>query len=263
MKSLRSLILMVAMTFSCAPFANTLLSDMSDLWWIPTESGWGVTVTHQGDIAFLTFFIYGQDGKAAWYTGQAAYTGKNSGGAYIFTGPVYQVAGPWFGTSTFNPNLVTVRQAGTVTFTAFLNAATLAYAIDGVSVTKNVVRQTFRNNDMTGDYMGAMKSTQSGCRSLFDNGDFNDSVEYSVTSSATNFSMRVTQLDRSTCTYTGNYVQSGRFGSSEGTYTCTRGATGTYQVVELEAGISGFTGRYAASDNFCTAISGRFAAMRK
>ncbi len=263
MKTLRFLILMVTLTFASTGFANTFLSDMTDLWWNPAESGWGVTVTHQGDVAFMTFFIYGQDGKAAWYTGQATYTGKASSGAYVFTGPMYQVTGPWFGTSTFNPTLVSVRPAGNVTFTAFLNAATLTYAIDGVSVNKNVVRQTFRNNDMTGEYMGAMKSTQTNCTSIFDNGDFNDAVDFSVTASSNSLSMRVTQLDRSSCTYTGDYIQSGRFGSSQGTYTCTRGTSGTYQAVELEAGISGFTGRYAASNGFCSSIGGRFAAMRK
>ncbi len=255
--------LAVALTFASSAFPNTLLSDMTDLWWNPAESGWGVTVTHQTDVAFLTFFIYGQDGKAAWYTGQAGYTGKAPSGAYVFTGPMYQVTGPWFGASTFNPSSVSVRQAGTVTFTSFLNTATLAYTIDGVAVSKSVVRQTFRNNDMTGEYMGAMKATQSGCVAVFDNGDFNDAVDFSVTNTSNSFSMRVTQLDRSSCTYTGDYVQSGRFGSSQGTYTCTRGATGAYQAVELEAGVSGFTGRYTSGNSSCPSINGRFAAMRK
>ena len=43
--------------------ANTFGSDMTDLWWNANESGWGVTATHQGDVVFLTFFVYGMDNR--------------------------------------------------------------------------------------------------------------------------------------------------------------------------------------------------------
>ncbi len=263
MKRLKSLFVAALMCVSTSGFANTFLSDMSDLWWNANESGWGVTVTHQGEVVFLTFFIYGADGKASWYTGQGTYGGKNSQGAYIFTGPVYQVTGPWFGATSFNPANVGARAAGNMTLTAFLNSATLAYTIDGVNVTKAITRQTFRINELLGEYKGAMKSTQAGCRAPYVNGDFNDAVDFSVTNTSSTFSMRVTYPDTSFCAFTGNYAQSGRFGSSTGTYICTGGVSGTYDAVEIEANISGFIGRYSSSDNFCSSITGRFAGMKK
>ena len=43
-------------------------TNYQDLWWVPggTESGWGVNLTHQGDIIFATWFIYDFDGSVLW-----------------------------------------------------------------------------------------------------------------------------------------------------------------------------------------------------
>ncbi|MBL8524938.1 MAG: hypothetical protein JNN20_14705 [Betaproteobacteria bacterium] len=262
MKNIRKWTLALALLFSGSSYSNTLLSDMSDLWWNANESGWGVSIAHQGEVVFLTYYVFGADGRANWYVGQATYGGKNGQGAYVFTGPMYVVNGPWFGT-TFNPNNLGARAVGNMTLSAFLDFATLSYSIDGVNVTKNITRQTFRANNLTGEFMGAMKSTQAGCRPPFVNADVNDPVEFSVTHAGSNFSMRVVHSDRSSCTYTGDYVQAGRFGSSLGTYVCTGGVSGNYDAVEIEANTMGFMGRYSASDNVCSSISGRFAAMKK
>lgn len=251
------------MSFCASAFANTYTTDLSDLWWNENESGWGVNVNHQREVVFLTFFIYGADGRGSWYTGQATNTGQDSRGALIFTGGMYEFSGPANGTP-FKSTSVVGRNAGTMTFTAFLDSATLTYTIDGVSVNKFVTRQTFRNNDLSGEYMGAIKRNQSGCLNTTANGDINSSVEFTVTNTATTFSMTLRKPVGGTCTYTGNYVQTGRLGRSTGTYTCTEGAArGAYDFFELEANIQGFLGRFFANDNLCDSVSGRFAAMRK
>lgn len=262
MNKLRTWILVAAMSFCASAFANTFVPDLSDLWYNDNESGWGVNVTHQREILFLTFFIYGTDGRASWYTGQATNVGQNQQGALVFSGGMYQFTGPWFG-NFFNPTLVNGRNAGTVTFTAFLDSATLSYTIDGVTVNKAVTRQTFRNNDLTGEYTGAIKHNQSGCRSPYVNSDFNSPTDFSVSHTSTTFSMSVRQPDGNVCNYVGSYTQNGRLGRSQGNYSCPGGVSGTYDAVELEANIQGFLGRYTASDNFCSTVTGRFAAMRK
>ena len=258
----RKLLLVAALGFVSPAYANTYMSSMSDLWWNENESGWGVTITHQKEVVFHTFFIYGADGKAQWYTGQANYTGVNSQGAYIFTGNMYSVVGPWFG-AVFSPNLVTARLAGTVTLTAFLNQATLTYTIDGVTINKVITRQTFRNDDVSGSYMGAIKSTQSGCRFPYVNGDFNYYIDITISNTANTFAMAARSSDGDTCNYSGNYLQTGRIARSQGNYVCSSGAAGTYDAIEIEANLSGFTGRYSASGNYCSSSTGRFAAMRK
>jgi len=44
-------------------------SNYSDLWWhspANSESGWGINVTHQGDVLFATWFTYDANGKGMW-----------------------------------------------------------------------------------------------------------------------------------------------------------------------------------------------------
>lgn len=262
MNKMRKWILVLAMGFCTSLFANTFTADLSDLWFNEKESGWGVNVTHQREILFLTFFIYGTDGRASWYTGQAALVGQNTQGALVFSGGTYEFTGPYFG-NFFNPAVVNGRSVGTVTFTAFLDSATLSYTIDGVAVTKLVTRQTFRNNDMTGQYTGAIKQVQSGCQAPSINGDVNSSTDFSVSHTASGFSMTVRQPDGSFCSYAGSYTQNGRLGRSQGTYSCPNGLKGNYDAFEIEAGVLGFTGRFLANNNFCDSVNGRFAAMRK
>lgn len=164
--------LLAALLFSGSAVANSGFTSLSDLWWNASESGWGVTITHQREIVFLTFFVYDQAGRGQWYTAQGSYQGTNGLGAYVFTGPVYSVVGPYFGNLFFNPAIVSARQVGTMTLISFTNSATLTYSVDGVSVTKQITRQTFRNDDTSGAYTGAMKVTQSGCRAPYVNGTF-------------------------------------------------------------------------------------------
>ena len=240
--------------------ANTFGSDMTDLWWNANESGWGVTAAHQGDVVFLTFFVYGMDNRPTFYTASTTYSGSTGQGAYVFSGPMYQTSGPWHG-MFFNPNLVGVRQVGTATFTAFLEAAALTYSVDGVLVTKSLTRQTFRANTMTGQYGGVINQSQSGCANPFDNGSAEVTAGISMSNSATTLSM-TTNSGGQVCTYTGDYIQTGRMGSSTGTYVCP-GISGTYDLFELEATPRSITGRFTARDNLCSQITGRFAAVKR
>ena len=261
MNRLKKYILFTAMFFCASSFANTFTSDLSDLWWNEKESGWGVNVNHQREVVFLTFFVYGADSRGTWYTGQASLTGQDSRGANIYTGAMYTFSGPTNGTP-FDPATVVSRNAGTVTFTAFLDSATLTYTIDGLAVNKVVTRQTFRNNDLSGVYMGAIKEIQYACQPPASNGESMSNAEFSVTNTATTFSMTAKKPDGGVCSYNGNYVQNGRLGRSQGSYTCPGGATGTYDAFELEGNMQGLLGRFFTNGKLCDS-SGRFAAMRK
>ena len=246
--------------FSPFAFANTFTTDLTDLWWNENESGWGVTATHQREVVFLTFFVYGVDSRPTFYTGQASYVSQSANGALIFSGPMYDTSGPWFGVP-FNPNLVTVRQGGTVTFTAFVDAATLTYNVDRTVVNKSLTRQTFRNNDLTGSYAGVFRQVSSGCSNSANNATVESIVGVAITNSLTSLAM-TTNENGSICEYTGNYRQSGRMGSSSGSFICP-GRTGSYDMVEIEANPSGITGRFSAQSNLCSQISGRLAIVKR
>ncbi len=262
MNTLRKWMLIAAMSFCASSFANTFSADLSDLWFNEKEAGWGVNVTQQREVVFLTFFIYGPDSRPTWYTGQAVYAGQSADGALVYTGSMFQFTGPYFA-NFFNPAAVSGRSVGTVKFTALIDRATLEYTIDGITVNKIVSRQTFRNNDMTGQYMGSIKQNQLSCDAPAINGEVNSNTEFSIANGDTTFAMTLRQPDSSVCTYSGDYTQTGRLGRSQGTYSCPGGITGTYDFFEMEANLQGFLGRFIARNNRCDLITGRFAAMRK
>jgi len=116
--------------------------NYQDLWWYPNgqESGWGMNITHQGDILFVTLFAYDSDGSPLWLVGsRVARTGAST-----YSGTLYRTTGPAFDTASWNPAQVTNTPVGTVTV-AFSdgNNGTLSYTVNGVSRSKPITRQVF------------------------------------------------------------------------------------------------------------------------
>ena len=37
---------------------SAFVSEITDFWWNADESGWGINVTLQSDVAYATFFVY-------------------------------------------------------------------------------------------------------------------------------------------------------------------------------------------------------------
>jgi hypothetical protein len=116
-------------------------TNYQDLWWVPdgAESGWGINLTHQGDVIFATWFTYDSDGSPLWLAVNAP---RLSPGVY--GGKLIRTTGPAFSATPFDPAKVTRNEVGTATFTfANGNAATFAYTLGGVSQSKAITRQLF------------------------------------------------------------------------------------------------------------------------
>ena len=113
--------------------------DYTDLWWNPSESGWGMAITHQFNVAFLAWYVYDAAGKPVWYVSTCTMNSAQTG----CSGSLLRTTGPAFG-PTFNPSQVQVFPAGSVTlsFTG-PNNATLGYAVGNVTATKIITRQLF------------------------------------------------------------------------------------------------------------------------
>ncbi|HET9471610.1 MAG TPA: hypothetical protein VFO24_10940, partial [Usitatibacter sp.] len=141
--------------------ATSYSTDASDLWWIPAEDGWGLNVSQQEATLFATLFVYGADGKAAWFV--APGMTPVSPGSVTFSGDLYATTGPAF-SAAWDPSLRTNRKVGTATF-AFdtVATATFTYVVDGAAVVKHVVRQTWQNDVISGSYAGALAGVFSGC----------------------------------------------------------------------------------------------------
>lgn len=127
---------------SMAPVAN-----YTDLWWNPSESGWGLNVVqHPSDMIFATWFSYDGEGRPEWYVvphGEWAAVDNNRNFAHhFFTGPIYRTSGPPGG--AIDPSRVTRTLVGTAQFAFYewdrMNAT---LTIDGQTHEKRLQRQPF------------------------------------------------------------------------------------------------------------------------
>lgn len=115
-------------------------SNYTDLWWNPSESGWGLNLTQQGSLMFGTLFIYGNNGQVLWLVMSA---GQQQGDG-SFTGALYQTAENGGSFSTTPWPGVGVQQVGSMTV-RFSNGenGTLTYTVNGTTVVKTITRQVF------------------------------------------------------------------------------------------------------------------------
>ncbi|MDQ5962814.1 MAG: serine protease, partial [Patescibacteria group bacterium] len=130
-----------------------LATNYQDLWWNPSESGWGVNFTHQyagpprGEILFATMFTYanasaGDRNPPMWYV--ASEMIKQPDGS--FYGFLYQTTGSAFNAVPFVPLTPDrITPVGTMQFTPIDGqTGTLVYSVNGVTVVKTITRQVYR-----------------------------------------------------------------------------------------------------------------------
>lgn len=255
-----------SMFFGGTSPATTATSNYNDLWWDPNESGWGMNIAQQASTLFLTFFIYGADSKPTWVTGQLSKTGESTFGQPIFTGDMIATTGPYYG-DLFNELSVTRRRVGTVTFSpADAVSGTLTYTIDGVSVSKVVVRQTLVNDDLSGNYLGVSYL-------LWDCPPDNIAVTTSATQGTISQSGKQFRYEEiedrvNVCTWAGTWTQQGVLGRVEGTVNCTDGMNGTFAMSEVASSPLAVSGRLSANVTInrpqsasCT-LAGKFSLLR-
>lgn len=117
--------------------------NYQDLWWnapAGSESGWGMNITHQGDILFVTWFTYGPDGKGMWLVGPRL---ERTGNA-TYSGALYRTTGPAFNASPWNPAGVGRSEVGGMTLSfSGTGQGTVSYTVAGVTQSKSLVRQAF------------------------------------------------------------------------------------------------------------------------
>jgi hypothetical protein len=118
--------------------------NYQDLWWrspAASESGWGVNLTHQGNILFATWFTYDASGKGMWLVMS---NGARVGNTSTYTGALYRTTGPAFSATPWDKSQVSITQVGTATFTFDdANSGTFSYTVNGVSGSKVITRQVF------------------------------------------------------------------------------------------------------------------------
>ncbi len=117
---------------------STVKENYTDLWWNPSESGWGVNVNHQGHTLFVTVFTYDRDGRPMWLVASSV-TRQPSG---YWEGTLYRTTGPAFNAIPWGSTVVTAVGTLRITFNS-LTQALLSYSVDGATVNKTMTRQLF------------------------------------------------------------------------------------------------------------------------
>jgi len=212
-----------------------------------------VNLAQQGDVIFATLFVYGQDRLPHWYVA----SNVASTGATTFTGDLFNIGtGTWFGAPWAG---ITPPQAvGSIAF-AFDSSThgTMTYSVNGVQVTKTIVRQTWRNDVLTGVYVGAVSGSGPQCGPT---GRVRIPGALNVTHTPPSITMTLdfaVSPNTGRCTYHGTYNQLGSMGRIDaGTYSCdvngvVNAVVGNFTVDEIRVTRSGFLGRLAVVSPQC------------
>jgi hypothetical protein len=235
--------------------------DIADLWWNPAESGWGIQFVQQRDTVFATLFVYDALQTPTWFVATLDYQGIDEDTVVTYSGDLYAARGPWFG-SAFNPTQVSTRRVGTMSFVGTrAGPATLTWSVDGVPVVKQIQRQSFQFDDLRGTYVGVLVRAQVGCQFPGEDGLLNIPAVWQVTQNGTATTIAAA-YPGFTCTYRGNYSQSGRLGTLRTDYTCSTGDAGALDFYEITTERLGFMGRVVGQSNRGCSISGGFSGVR-
>jgi hypothetical protein len=232
-------LLLALLLFAAAGRAAAI--DFTDIWYLAAESGWGVNVVQSDNFMFVTFFIYGADGKPTWYTAQLTLdaSGNYNGPLLATTGTYYLM--PWIPSNTPPPT-----QVGTASFQPIdASNAKLIYIVTGVgTVTKVIQRQTLTTITIGGAYSGAQTGAYSSCTAPSYRDFFDLQLTQGTDGSAT-FTFSYTE--GLTCTFSGRLMQQGQLYSiPSASYQCSDGNKTTATMTEIKATAQGVEGKFTA-----------------
>lgn len=257
---------LVVSLFVSPALATSFSFDQSDLYYITTESGWGMQLVQRGSVIFATLFVYGPDGSPTWYSA----TMNPSAVTLNWSGDLYATTGPWFGTVPFNPANVVATKVGTMTWNGeILELSTVTYSVNGVTVTKNVVRQTLVVDDNSGVYLGAIKYTAAACTNPAMDTTVEQFAVIEVTQALAQsgaWAVVITSKDGSgtTLSFTGTLTQAGQFGTIDGTYNSSTGEVGGFLMVAVNVQGNQWAARLILnSSNFGCMSNGYLGGMRQ
>jgi hypothetical protein len=114
--------------------------DVTDLWWNPAESGWGLNlIQHSNGQIFGVWYTYTSPNRPLWIV--------MPGGQWVngstFTGTLYTVSGPNYA-QAFDTTKVASRSVGSATLTfADSSRGSFIWTVNGVSGVKVIQRQPF------------------------------------------------------------------------------------------------------------------------
>jgi hypothetical protein len=223
-----------ALATTSPAFGSAFHNDNTGLYNAVNESGWAVAFEQQGDAITATIYTYDSNGAPTWYSATLSLGVNAYPWSDLWSGDLYATTGPWFG-APFDTSETGYRKVGTLSFIKdgrlnfiqgqVADGGTVTFTIDGVAVTKQIYRWTFRLDDYTGTYRGLYK-TVSDCGSPPVASTTYTDATIKVIQAGNSLSIVTSRSDGNSCTYSGDYTQSGQLGYSVGRFVCTNGLSG-------------------------------------
>jgi hypothetical protein len=115
-------------------------TNYQDLWWNPSESGWGISIAHQGSTLFGLMYVYDTNGQGLWLS----MSNGMQTGTRTFSGPLYASNGPAYYASPWTPATTVPIGNMTLAFSDGENG-TLTYTVNGLQVVKQIKRFVYAN----------------------------------------------------------------------------------------------------------------------
>ena len=119
----------------------------------------------------------------------------------------------------------------------------LSYTVNGVSVTKNVSRETIAGDDFSGTYTGGLHENTTGCSDTTRNVQSEQSAGIVVMQIGTSITVQTVPASGATCSYSGAANEFGQMGEVDGNFSCMDGTAGSFTFFEMQVTPSGLTGR--------------------
>jgi len=117
--------------------------NYTDAWWhspAGSESGWAVSIAHQGDVLFAIWYTYVPDGRDEW----VVMSNGTLTGPATYSGALHRARGPSVRSGSWKPSDVTLVPAGNATFTFLDNEnGIFAFTLDGVTGSKPITRYVY------------------------------------------------------------------------------------------------------------------------
>jgi hypothetical protein len=132
-------------------FPIEFIPNHTDLWWAGpagSESGWGIAIAQQGDVALAAWLTYDARGKNTWYVMSNGRRTADSP-TFTFTGELYHTRGPAHSASPWNPADVTAVPVGTAALDLTHGKSTFTFSIDGLTRTTSITPQVFSSPPTT------------------------------------------------------------------------------------------------------------------
>jgi hypothetical protein len=221
-----------------------------------------VQVVHQGETAFVTLFTYDANGNPTWFVASDVeiYAVQAFGGLPAFRGTLYRTRGSPF-SAPFDPARGQVTPVGQLFLTPTSDSSLLlTYSVDNVEISQVLVRNTFALPNADVGYTGHF-TLRLSTRAGMPFGTRQYDADFILFQDDSRGVLRVNDSVQGVCVYQGPYVQSGRYGSFAGGYTCEGGDAGTFEVSRLEFSTAGVTAEFTTNGRDGQG-RGRFGAAR-